>query len=625
MRTYMCGFGMIVAALGLVDSAAASDSAAKAVDAPYTWDLDRQYPNDAAWATSLQSIQRRLVAFQALRDKSISNARMAADRLDEVRWLRGRAGHMARFATLHHQVDDTDAVAQQRMDAAMQLEIDVDRGVAWVDTLLLANGIPKLREWVAHEPRLAAHGWHLNRLFALADHMPLPGTEIALAGVVRATQSPTMVYDALMQADLGWPEIKRANGSSVKVDADAWAGLGRDGDAGVRAAANRAFLKRIVALEEPLGLLLTKRLSANLDLAHSRHYPDAIDAFFNWNDGVPAGSYRQLIAFAHSHRDLLDHYVRVVARANGIATPNLGDLDLPMKSDTHLTIPETVDYISNSWSVLGGDYQATARARLALPHIDLAPRAHKAGVGVYWGVGGGDPYTVLSFNGDLASGKTLAEAAALIMFYTDIPPAKTPEERESDWPIYGNAIWFLGQIRLDDEMRRHAVSKAERIAILYDDCRRLWSHFFAYAIYVELEHEIYASIESSKPMSGSQIAARYISLLRESFSPDVLKIDDEFGARVLLDGNAYYGEVLAEWAFARVGAEVVSERVDAGDAAALEALRHPLGKPDSFTSYELLRDAGVDLATPQPYEVVARRFGRLLDTIDRELDPQLLP
>lgn len=618
----LCGIAGVLAAGVAVTAAAAATVPAPA--AAFAWDLDRQYPDAASWLSAQSELRARLSAFTRLQNDPIASARDAADRLDEVRWLRTHAGLMARFAVLHNQVDSTDAVAKQRMDAAVLLESDVERGTAWLDTRLLANGTDVLRHWATQEPRLGAHRWHLERLLALADHVPPAGSEAAVAAVERAAQAPTQIYDALMQVDLGWPKIERADGGPVQVDAQTWPGLARAPDAATRKAANRAFLGRVKSLEEPLGLLLTRRLGANLDLARVRHYPDAIDAFFDWNDGVPAGSYRQIGAVARANRALLARYASVVARLNGRATLDFGDLDAPSPATAQrrFTVAETVDHIAASWSALGADYQATLRTRLARPWMDLAPRPHKGGVGVYWSAGGGDPYTVLTFDGELPGAKVLAEAAATIMFYADVPAAKAPELRESDWPIYGNALWFLGQMRFDDELLRRA-APADRVAILYDNCHRLWARFFQYAIFLDLEREIYASIDRGEPPSGAQITDRYLALLREYLPPTGVlpRIADDFGAIALLESNAYYGEALPEWAFAMASAAAMSDLVDAGNAATLEAIRHPMGKPDSFTSYDLLRDAGVDLATAQPYELLARRFARLLDALERELQP----
>ena len=45
---------------------------------------------------------------------------------------------------------------------------------------------------------------------------------------------------------------------------------------------------------------------------------------------------------------------------------------------------------------------------------------------------------------------------------------------------------------------------ADRVAILYDNCHRLWARFFQYAIFLDLEREIYASIDRGEPPSGAR-------------------------------------------------------------------------------------------------------------------------
>jgi oligoendopeptidase F len=597
---------------------AATDAAA-----PFDWDLDAQYPDESAWTTSQNEIRQRLARFEAQRGKPIASAAELADSLDVVRHLRGRAGHMARFAILHTQVDETSELAKVRLEAATRIEAEVEAGVSWIDAAVLANGTEKLKAWIAQEPRLRSHGFHLNRILALSDHLPAAGSEGAVASLERAAQTPAIVYEALMQADLGWPKIKIESGAEVQVDADGFGDLRRDPDANTRKAANRAFFARIKVIEEPLGVLLTRRLGANLDLAHARHYSDAIDAFFNWGDGLREGTYRKMVEVARANRATLDRFAKLVARVNNLQQPvELDDLYAPApRLAKKFTFAETADNIVAAWAPMGADYQKILRQRLAKPWMDWRPRPHKHGGGVYWGIDGSDPYTVINFDGSLRGTKTLAAAAALIMFYASIPTEKAPEQREADYPVYGNAIWFLGQMLYGDYQLAHTTDKAERIAILYDDCRRSWDNYFPYAIFVELEEEIYAGIETSRPLSGAAIASSYRKLLREYYgdNKETVRVDDSFGELALVEGNTYYGEVLAEWAFAMASAAAIAERVEAGDAKSIAALKNPMSRPGSFTSEDLLIDAGVDIYSPQPYEALVRRLDRAVEALDKEL------
>jgi hypothetical protein len=77
--------------------------------------------------------------------------------------------------------------------------------------------------------------------------------------------------------------------------------------------------------------------------------------------------------------------------------------------------------------------------------------------------------------------------------------------------------------------------------------------------------------------------------------------------------------VFAEWSFAIAGAAVIADRVRQGDAKVIRALVAPLSNPDSFTSYDLMRDVGADPDSPSTYTALMRRMTRDMDALDLEL------
>jgi hypothetical protein len=84
-------------------------------------------------------------------------------------------------------------------------------------------------------------------------------------------------------------------------------------------------------------------------------------------------------------------------------------------------------------------------------------------------------------------------------------------------------------------------------------------------------------------------------------------------------GNLFYGHVWDEWAFAMAAAAAMAERVKAGDAAAISAIAAPMSRPDSYSSYDLLRDAKANPTDPAMYEAVIRRMNADMDKLDAEL------
>jgi oligoendopeptidase F len=204
------------------------------------------------------------------------------------------------------------------------------------------------------------------------------------------------------------------------------------------------------------------------------------------------------------------------------------------------------------------------------------------------------------------------------MFYANIPATKLPERRDDDFPVYGNAVWWAGSLMAADHLIAKAGSRAERIALLAGDLRRLWDAFFKGAIDADFEDGVNTGIAANRPATGAELRRQYAETLRRYYGNSGL-IEDLDGVEWMTLSNEYYGHVFAEWSFAIAGAAVIADRVRQGDAKVIRALVAPLSNPDSFTSYDLMRDVGADPGSPSTYTALMRRMTRDLDALDLEL------
>src|SRR5687767_8702653 len=228
----------------------------------YVWDLDEQYPTDAAWTAELQRTRRGIAGIASMRGRAARDPGHLADVLDAVSRLRGVAGRMATVGLLQSEVDTSSDRALARRDAATGLEVDVEAAVAWLDEEVRALGRDRIRQWLATEPRLERHKRRLHRIFYDAQFVPPAGAEKALAAMERWPRSMADAVTALTQSDLGWPSIEEA-GKPVSIDPDTYNRLRRSPDKQLRDAANAAFLSKHGDVEEPLGILLARRVEGD--------------------------------------------------------------------------------------------------------------------------------------------------------------------------------------------------------------------------------------------------------------------------------------------------------------------------------------------------------------------------
>ena len=590
---------------------------------PPDWELAAEYPSAESWDHGVALVEDRLARFAQRRGARITSAHQLAGLLDEARDLRGRAGNLARYALLTRTLDTTNDLAQARYNAATGLEARVEAAVGWLDSATVALGARRIRTWQRTEPRLARHGWRLARALNTVGHQWPTGSEPAYAALQRNSIGASDLYDAMMAADTAWPSIKDSDGNDVVVNPDSLDGLVGGHETAVRRRAIDAYYTHLKAVQRPLGLLLTRKFENDLILARARHYANSFDAFFGAGDGMPPDAWRQMVDAARSNVPLLTRYARILARLHRVADIRYAELNLPPPAvNRHVPLDEAKAIAVDAAAPFGAEYQHAVRECLDRPWYDFAPRPHKdrGALGVYWQVGGGHPYGIMSYDGTLRDAQTLAAISAVTMFYAHLPAAKSPERREEDFPIYGNAVWWSGSLMATDFLIAHASNRDERMALLAGDLRRLWNAFFVGAIDADFEDRVNRVIVDNHAPTGAEFSQLYLATLRDYYRGDgAAAVDDLSGGEWMTLANEYYGHVFAEWSFAIAGAATIAERARAGDMETIRAIAFPLHHADSYTSYDLMRDIGADPVAATTYDAVMRRMARDIDALEREL------
>jgi oligoendopeptidase F len=579
------------------------------------WDLDTVYPDEISWRADRGRVLEGIAAAAGLRGQTRRSARELARVLDVVHELRGRAGKMARFAVLQSALDAGSAVNRARLEEATALEARVEQTVSFLAGEVAALGRARIAAWEAREPRLFPHRLRLDQILVQSAHSASPPIEALLSADARIALLPDDTADSLMEADLGWTAIRAGE---PPVDPGRFDGLRRSPDGAVRKDASAAFFARLRAFEATFGLLAARRIESDLAVARARAFANGIDAQLARSDDVPPGLLPRIIEAQHAHADIGRRFAALLKRIRGEAALSYGDLRfLPVPFERRITVSESREIILGAVAPLGAEYAARMRQRLDQPWMHLAPAPHKSGnVGVWWAVGGGHPYALLTYTDDLASSRLFAGGAMLMMDYADLPAGFTPDLRSEDQPIHGNTIWSTARLLHDDHLLSKISDRRERIALLVDHLRFLWRAFQANLLLVEVEHKIAERIKAAQPVTGEGISALFL----EQAKAMVGNVAIEPLEWIIHPNGGLFARNHPVFVLSAAAAAALAERVAAGDARAIAGLGAGLSQAKSLFSYKLLKAMNVDLLDSWVQEAVFRRMSARLDLLEKALD-----
>jgi len=171
-------------------------------------------------------------------------------------------------------------------------------------------------------------------------------------------------------------------------------------------------------------------------------------------------------------------------------------------------------------------------------------------------------------------------------------------------------------------LARHMMEKAkddkERAYLISRQIDDIRGTIIRQTMFAEFEKISHALVESGEPLTVDTLRTEYRKLLDLYFGPD-FTIDKELELECLRIPHFYRAFYVYKYATGLSAAIALSQRVLNGGKAELNDYLNFLRGGCSKYPLELLRDAGVDMETPQPVDQALHHFGELVAQLEEML------
>ncbi|MEO8125398.1 MAG: M3 family oligoendopeptidase, partial [Burkholderiales bacterium] len=379
-----------------------------------------------------------------------------------------------------------------------------------------------------------------------------------------------------------------------------------------------AFFGAWKTYERTVGTLLLSQLKQDKTYAEVRKYPDSISRALD-GDNMPVAVIDSLIAQTNANLPTLHRYFKLRAKLLGVEKMSYYDVYPPIVSgDYKFPLAQGKALTLEAVAPLGADYVATLGKAFDSRWMDAYPRPHKMSgahmAGYAYDV---HPYVLMNYMDDYESLTTLAHewGHAMHSVLTDrAQPFVT-----SDYATFVAEIasTFNEELLLA-RMLKTAKTDDERLFYLGNALEGLRATFFRQAMFAEFERQIHARVDKGEPLTGEDMTAAYCDLLKRyhGTAEGVVAIKPEYCVEWAYVPHFYMPFYVYQYATSIAASSLFAQQVEAGDKGALERYLALLSAGGSGYPYELVKAAGVDLATPAPYAALVTHMNRIMDEIE---------
>jgi len=579
-----------------------------------TWDLTSLFGSDRAWEEALEVWEDRIPQFAAYAGTLRQSPERLAECLVHELAFEREGERLGTYAQLRASEDQAAAEAQRMVGRFRHVATRAGEAASFIRPEILAIPPDTLATWMKL-PVLADYRLLLERLVRTRPHVLSEREEKLLAMQGTFAGTAAKAFRQLTDADLKFGDVTNGKGERIELSNATFTTLLHDTVPAVRKAAFERFYAQYQAHANTLAATLSGSNELDIYSARVRGYPSAVEAAL-FQDNVPPAVYDQLVASVRAHLPAVHRYYALRKRVLGLAEIHHYDCYVPLVPELERkhTWDEAVDVIVTALRPLGPEYGTRMERGLRGRWCDRYPNAGKQSGAFSSGTYDSDPYILMNFQEDVIEHVfTLAHEAGHSM-HTRYSAEAQPYHY-ADYTIFVAEVastfneQLLTRLLLD-----RAASKQERAAIIAREIDSIRNTIVRQTMFAEFERRSHACAEQGEPLTLERLRFIYRELLDAYFGPDFV-IDEALELECLRIPHFYRAFYVYKYATGLSAAIVLAKRVADGVPGALPAYLGFLKGGSSKWPLDLLRDAGVDLESPEPVGTALTRFGELVDEL----------
>ena len=581
-----------------------------------TWDLASLFPNDEAWEKAFTAWEKRIPGYAAFQGRLGDDAKTLAAclKFDEDFDRAGeRLGVYAHLKT----TEDTAESRYQRMQGRfINVAGRASEAACYIRPEILAIPTARMKQFLADEA-LSPYRLLLERLLRYKPHTLGKKEEKLLAMQTEMAQAAGQVFNQLNDADMKFGVIKNETGQRIELSHATFSALLHCPKRSVRKAAFHQYYSHYADHKHTLAASLSGSVQRDIYYARARNHQSALAAAL-FPDRVPVTVYDNLIASVHRHLPSVHHYYDVRRRKMRLRDIHHYDTYVPILAglQTRHSWNQAVATVLAALAPLGSDYCGALEAGLLGRWCDRYENRGKQSGAFSSGSYDGDPYILMNYQADVLDHVfTLAHEAGHSM-HSHYSAKHQPY-------MYYNYTIFVAEVAStfnEELLGRHLMALAHddqhRAFLINRQIDAMRGTIIRQTMFAEFEKQAHASAESGEPLTIDRLTELYRELLKQYFGPD-FALDDELSLECLRIPHFYHAFYVYKYATGMSAAIALADKVLAGRSNELDAYLQFLSGGCSKDPLDLLRAAGVDMEQPAPIDAALKRFGALVDELDR--------
>jgi len=565
----------------------------------YTWDLTHMYLNVQDWHKDIddaKKLSQTIIAKRGTVTKSAENLLSTLTLNDE---LSIKVTKIYVYAKMYFDQDMKNSQAKELYEIADALHTKIGDELAFLEPELLEIDEAKFQGYTRIQPALRIYSYMFKKLFKKKEHIFPAEIEEILTKMNSLGNSFEKVYDDMTVNDIDYPEVQNNSGDSITANNANYYKVLTSQDRTLRKNFFQALLGTYGKYINTITSSYYGAVKHDVFLAKTRKYKSSRQMALDENI-IPVDVYDNLIKTVKNNTDVLQEYITFRKNILKLDEIHFYDLFVPIVKDIDktYTYEKAQELVLAATSVLGEDYTSVLKEAFSNRWIDAFPAQNKVSGAYAIEAYGYHPYSLLNYTGTLGDVFTLAHELGHVMhsYYS----SKNQPFINSDYTIFtAEVASTVNEQLLYHYLLKNSSSQGEKNLLLSNHLDNIRSTLYRQTLFADFESQAHQMVEEEKPLLPEVLSNLHKELYQIYHGSDFI-IDPELGYEWARIPHFYRSFYVYQYATGVSAAISIANKILVEGNTAVKNYREFLTKGGSDYSINLLKIAGVDMASPEP-------------------------
>lgn len=585
----------------------------KEIPVEFTWATEDIYPSDEAFLDALNDFKKNIQKAEQFNGVATKSAANLLEYYDFYSSNLIPLESIYTYAMIKSDEDTSVSKYQDFKNQATSMFYEYQSAISFFTPQLMELTDDILEAYYKEEPGLVFYRKAIDETRRFLAHTLDEQGERLLAMTNELTSSPSHTFSLLSNADLKFEPVNH-NGKEYPVTLGSFIPLLENPDEEIRKAAFSSLYKTYGQFENTYASLIYSQMKSLAFNAKARHYDSTLSLALD-ETNVDKTVYYNLIDTVHNNMHYMYRYIDLRKKIMNKEDLHIYDIYTPLIPDSNqkISFDTAKKNVLEALKVLGEDYYNVLSSAFDNRWIDIYENIGKRS-GAYSTSCYAHPYVLLNQKDTLDSEFTLAHEMghAMHSYYSN----KTQK------PIYADYVIFVAEVAstcnealLMQYLLSKTTDKNERIALINHFLEQFRGTVYRQTMFAEFELKMNEIVASGASLTADILKKEYLDMVHKYFGDGII-LDEEISLEWARIPHFYYNYYVYQYATGFSAAIALSRSILTEGEPAVNRYLNFLKSGCTKDPVALLKDAGVDMASPKPIEDALKLFGELIDEME---------